>query len=246
MSSISIILITQNEADNIRRCLDSVVWADEIIVVDSGSTDGTQAICREYTEHVFDRDWPGFGIQKGRALAKASCEWVFAIDADECVSDALGDEIQQIIQQESTQTAAFNVTRSLVFQGRVMKYVNANDTVLLLFKRTQGQFTEDIVHERIVVKGSVGQLKSTLYHYSYPNLDAMIAKMNRYSSLSAQAKHQAGKKATLGRALLSSLWIFIRLYLIKLGFLDGKQGFTLAFAWAEGTYYRYLKLMYLS
>lgn len=245
MPKLSIIIITKNEAHDIRATLESIKWADEIVVLDSGSTDNTVAICREYTAKVYETDWPGFGPQKNRALNYAAGDWVLSIDADERVSPELKQEIQQALI--NTHYDGFYIPRKSTYCGKLINYgAWSKDKKLLLFKRTHGKFTDDVVHERLIVTGKIGKLIHALYHDTYQDLSEMLEKMNSYSSYSAQQRSEKNKPGGLFPAITHGLWAFIYSYFLKLGLLDGKEGFMLAFSNAEYTYYRYLKLMYLN
>lgn len=243
--TLSVIIITKNEAELIGRCLESVKWADEIIVVDSGSTDDTINICRRYTDKIVVTDWPGFGPQKNRALAMATCDWVLSIDADEELTPALAEEIRTTLT--AVTATAYTLPRMSSYCGRFMKYSGWwPDPVLRLFKRETGSFTDARVHERVVVNGHVEGLNETLLHHSYRSLDQVLNKVNHYSFESALALKKKGRRAGLSTAISHGLWTFFRTYILKRGFLDGQEGFILAVSNAEGTYYRYLKLMYLN
>ncbi|QLH41383.1 MAG: glycosyltransferase family 2 protein [Coxiellaceae bacterium] len=244
MPTLSVIIITKNEAGSIRPTLEAVQSADEIIVLDSGSTDSTPEICREFTPHVFITDWPGFGMQKNRALAKASSDWVLTIDADERVPPALMQEIKQVI---TTDTAtAYAVRRLSTYCGKLIKYgAWRNDYKTILFKRGKAEFSNSLVHERVIVEGELSKLNEPLLHETYTDLSEVIDKYNSYSSYGAEERLKQGKQGGLGKALWHGFWTFFRGYILQLGFLDGKEGFMLAVSNAEGSYYRYLKLMYL-
>ncbi|HQS58841.1 MAG: hypothetical protein B7Y56_12440 [Gallionellales bacterium 35-53-114] len=240
MAGLSVIIITKNEALNIRECLESVKWADEIIVVDSGSTDETNAICREFTPHVYSHDWPGFGVQKNRALGYASNDWVLSLDADERVTPGLSAEIELTMREGNAQ--GYEIPRLSSFCGRFMRHSGwYPDYVTRLFLRNKASFTNDLVHERVVVEGAVGRLTHNLLHESFRDLEQLLAKMNHYSSAGAEMLSQKGRDATLSKAIFHGLWAFIRTYFIRAGFLDGAEGFMLAVSTAEGTYYRYAK-----
>lgn len=242
---LSVILITKNEIKNIQACLESIKWADEIIVVDSGSTDGTQAVCQQFGCKLVHADWQGFGIQKQRALDLASHDWVLSIDADERVSDELKQEILGAIQQ--SEVDAYELPRSSSYCGKFIKHSGwTPDYVLRLFKREKAQFTEDLVHERIVVQGDIERLTNPLIHYSFDNLEQVLSKVDQYSTLAAQQMYDRGKRSTIGKALLRGFWAFIRTYFLRRGVLDGKHGLMLAISNAEGTYYKYAKLALLS
>ncbi len=244
MSELSVIIITQNEENNIRRCLESVKWADEIVVVDSGSIDNTVDICREYTDKVSQTTWHGYGQQKNIALAQATRTWVLSLDADEEVSIALRDKIQQILQADQGYDA-YAIKRPVVFLGQIIKHACGADNSIRLFKRKHGHFTNVIVHETIKIDGRVRKLSQPILHYSFANVAAIIEKMNRYTSLVAQQRAAIGKKSSLFKAVTRSMWMFIKVYLLKGGFLDGRAGFILSVSFAEGSYYRYVKLLTL-
>lgn len=247
MAKLSVIIITKNEAVNIRACLESVAWADEIIVVDSGSSDTTVEICRELGAKVFVHDWPGFGAQKNRALGYATNEWVFSIDADEHVTTELRAAIEAVLHNEGNTRAAYRISRLSSYCGRFMRHSGwYPDHIVRLFKRDAAKFSDDLVHERLLIEGATGMLGGELLHYSYENLEQVLNKVNQYSSASAQMLKQRGRQASLPGAVLHGLWSFIRTYFLRAGFLDGREGFMLAVSNAEGTYYRYLKLMLLN
>ncbi|OGR03243.1 MAG: glycosyl transferase family 2 [Deltaproteobacteria bacterium RIFOXYD12_FULL_50_9] len=243
-TTISAIIITKNEAVNIRKCLESLAWVDEIVVVDSGSTDETIAICREFTEKVYSHDWPGFGPQKNRALQYAVGEWVLSIDADERVSVPLREEISSVLLQPGRD--AYEMPRLSSYCGRFIRHSGWRpDYVLRLFRRQRGRFSDNIVHERVLVDGPVGKLKNDLIHYSFRDLEQVLNVVNRYSSLGAEQKFKAGQRGGLGLAILHGLGNFLSTYFLQAGFLDGRQGLMLAISNAEGTYYKFLKLLYL-
>jgi len=241
---LSVVIITKNEQASIRRCLESVKWADEIIVLDSGSTDDTVSICREYTAHVHQTDWPGFGPQKNRALEQATGDWVLSLDADEWVTPELRDEILNVISRPNG-AMAFRVPRLSSFCGRFMRHSGWwPDHVVRLFRRGAARFSDDVVHERVLVDSAqCGTLKSLLVHEAIRDLEQVLDKVNRYSTAGAVALAGRGRRATLSGAIGHGLWAFIRTYFLRAGFLDGREGFMLAVSNAEGAYYRYTKLM---
>lgn len=246
MTNLSVIIISKNAAQHLEVCLESVKWADEIIVLDSGSTDETVAIAKRYTTHVHITDWPGFGAQKNRALSYATHPWVLSIDADEWLSAALQSEIQNIVNSDCRETA-FYIRRQSYYCGKLIRHGSwGKDDCLRLFKNGTAEFTNDLIHEKIITHGSIGKLKEILYHQAYDNLDQVIQKMNQYSTLGAKMRADRGKQASLSQAIMHALWSFLHGYLFRLGFLDGREGFMLAISNAEGCYYRYLKLMYLT
>jgi glycosyltransferase involved in cell wall biosynthesis len=245
---LSVIVITRNEAHNIGGCLGSVGFADEWIVVDSGSDDGTREIAeRMGAKVVVTTDWPGFGVQKNRALALASGRWVLSIDADERVTEELAASIRRVVAQDAADApdaaSGYELSRLSSFCGQWMRHGDwYPDRVLRLFRRERGRFTDDLVHERLVVEGRVGRLEGELLHESMPTLESALDKMNRYTSGRALDRVRAGRSGGLASALGHALWAFLRCYLFRRGFLDGRLGFVLAVYVAEGTYYRYLKM----
>jgi len=247
VAKLSVIIITKNEAANIRACIESVAWADEIIVVDSNSTDTTPEICKKLGARVYVHDWPGFGPQKNRALGYAAHDWVFSIDADERVTPELRAAIEAVLRDETDTCSAYRISRLSSYCGRFMRHSGwYPDPIVRLFKRDAARFSDDLVHERLRVEGKVGQLGGELLHYAFADAEEVLQKVNHYSSAGAAMMQRRGRQATLTGAALRGLWSFIRTYFLRAGFLDGREGFMLAVSNAEGTYYRYLKLMLLN
>jgi glycosyltransferase involved in cell wall biosynthesis len=241
---LSVIIITKNEASHIGRCLESVSWADEIIVLDSGSQDDTVSICHQYTDKVYETDWPGFGVQKQRVLDKATGDWVLSIDADEMVTPELRMEIEQALQQKEFQ--GYEIPRLSSYCGRQMRHGGWwPDYVLRLFRRDCGRFTDSAVHERITVQGQTGQLTTPLLHDAFVGLDEVLHKVNCYSSLGAEMLYQKGTQSSISKAIFKAFWTFVRTYFLKLAIMDGRQGLMLSISNAEGTYYKYVKLLEL-
>jgi glycosyltransferase involved in cell wall biosynthesis len=245
---LSAIVITRDEAANIRDCLACLSFARERIVVDCGSRDGTVDLARAAGARVIETsDWPGFGPQKNRALDAATQPWVLSIDADERVPEGLRQEILAVVNAGSEAHAAYDMPRLSSYCGQAMRHSGwYPDRVLRLFRRGRARFSDDLVHERVVAEGAVGHLDHDLLHASFSDLDTVLEKMNRYSSAGAQRLHAQGKRASLGRAVASGLWAFFRTYVLQRGFMDGRMGFLLAVSNAEGTYYRYAKLWLLA
>lgn len=242
---LSVILITKNEGAFIRECLETVSFADEIVVLDSGSADDTVSVCREFTGLVYETDWPGFGPQKNRALDRAAGEWVLSIDADERVTPELAAEIGKALENPAGH-AGFRIPRLSSYCGRFIRRSGWwPDHVLRLFRRDRGRFTDDLVHERVVVDGPVGTLSNPLVHHSFESLEDVLDKVNAYSTYGAEMMHRRGRRANLLTAVGHGFWSFFHTYVIRAGFLDGREGFMLALSNAEGTYYRYAKLMLL-
>jgi glycosyltransferase involved in cell wall biosynthesis len=245
--ALSVIIITKNEAADIRACLESVAWADEVIVVDSASTDTTADICREMNARVHViQDWPGFGPQKNRALSHATQEWVLSLDADERVTPELRREMEAVMR-EAGAAEAYDIPRLSSYCGKFMRHSGwYPDYVTRLFRRGRARFSDDLVHERLVVDGKTARLQRELLHYAFDGMEEVLRKMDQYSTAGAQRMHAQGRKASLAGAVLRGCWSFVRTYFLRLGFLDGREGFMLAVSNAEGTYYRYIKLMLLN
>lgn len=243
MPSVSAILITRNEAQNIEECLAGLAWCSEVVIVDSGSDDGTVDRARNWGAKVsVTTDWPGFGLQKNRALDLAHGEWVFSIDADERVTPSLAEEIQSAVQRADAPDA-FSLPRLSSYCGQFMRHGGwYPDRVVRVFRRGKARFSDDIVHESVQVQGAIGQLQQDLLHISYRSLDDVLEKMNRYSSAGAEKLAARGRQSSLATALGKSLWAFVRTYVLRRGFLDGRLGFVLACGIAHETWYRYLKL----
>ncbi|MDE3021227.1 MAG: glycosyltransferase family 2 protein [Pseudomonadota bacterium] len=243
--SLTVTIITKNEALCIRDCLESVIFADEIVVLDSGSSDETVRICEEYGARVKVTDWPGFGPQKNRAISMATGDWVLSIDADEIVSEALRAEIIQAIRNPAGKVA-FQMPRASSYCGRLMRHGGWwPDYVTRLFLRGHGRFSDVLVHETLIVEGMIGKLDEPLQHHSFRDLEAVLAKVNAYSTAGALEMGRKNRRGGLCKAVLHGFWAFTRTYFIRRGFLDGTEGFMLAVSNAEGTYYRYVKRMLL-
>ena len=241
---LSVIIITKNEEANIRRCLESVRFADEIIVLDSGSTDNTVAIAQEYTENVFATDWQGYGIQKQRALSQASGDWVLNLDADESVSKELKEEMLEAIASDKAD--AYRIPIRMFFYNQLLKYSASPKRHIRLFKRANAYYSNDIIHEKILVSPNsrVGRFENSILHHSYRDVTHVLYKINKYSSYSAKIRIESNKKAGFIRTLISAGWMFGRCFILQLGFLDGKLGFLFALFSAQGAFYRGIKQMY--
>lgn len=239
---LSVIVITRNERTNISDCLSGLDFADEVVVLDNASTDGTADIARSLGARVaVTQDWPGFGRQKNRALDLAGGEWVLSIDADERVTPELRQEILATISATSSQHV-FCLPRLSSYCGQYMMHSGWNpDWVARLFRRGSARFTDDLVHERLLTQEPVARLKSPLLHLSYPDFESVLDKVNRYSTAGAQRMASHGRSTSLWGAIGHGTWAFFRTYILQRGFLDGQLGLALAISNAEGTYYRYAK-----
>lgn len=241
---LSVIMIVKNEERMLRRCLEAIQWADEIIVLDSGSTDDTLAIAKEYTDKVYSTDWPGYGIQKQRALDYATGDWILNLDADEIVDANLKEAILQVMAEN--QYNAFRVPIRMVFYGKPLHYSSSPQRHVRLFQREGAQFSSDLVHEKIMLSNHhrIGTITPPLMHYSFRDLTHLIDKMNRYSSYTAKMRQQRQQKPSLIKTLLGSSWMFLRCYFLQRGLMDGKEGFVLAMLHAQASLYRGLKQLY--
>ena len=247
MPTLSAILITRNEEVNLEDCLASLDGlATQIVVVDTQSTDRTLVIAQRYGALISSPpDWPGFGPQKNRALDLASEDWVLSLDADERLTPELRAEIKGVL--DKPQTDCYAIPRLSWYCGRFMRHSGwTPDYVDRLFKRGSARFSTDLVHERLIPKGPVLRLKNQMLHYSFMNLAQVQEKMERYSTASAQQAFAKGKTASPLKAIAHGAWSFFRTYILRAGFLDGPQGFSLACSNAQGTYLRYMKLWRLN
>jgi len=242
LTRVSVIVITRNEERNIRDCLSSARWADEVIVVDSGSSDGTVAAAREFSDKVFERPWEGFGASKNFALSQARNDWVFWLDADERVTPELAEEIELSLSGQ-TDMVGFSVPRKAFFLGTWIRHCGwYPGRVVRLFRRDKAVFSNDRVHERLIVDGPVAELKSDLLHYTDPSLEHYFTKFNRYTSLAAEDLAGKGRRTGIGRMLLNPVWTFFRMYFLRLGFLDGMPGLILCMLSAGYVFTKYAKL----
>jgi glycosyltransferase involved in cell wall biosynthesis len=238
---LSAIIIARNEAAKIAECLDSVAFCDERIVVDSGSTDETVAIAQAKGAHTVFHEWNGFGSQKNYALSLAHGDWVLSLDADERVSPELADAIKTAIAAGAAD--GYEFPRLSTFCGRAMRHSGwYPDYVLRLFRRGKARFTDVTVHERLVCDGIVKKLVPPLIHHPVLKLEDALSRVDRYSTASAEAILASGRRVSFMTGIGHGLASFLRAYVWRAGFLDGAEGFLLAVANAEGSYYRYMKV----
>ncbi len=240
--SLSVIIISKNESHAIVDCLESVSFADEIIVVDGGSTDDTVEKAKALGAQVYvNSHWQGFGFQKNLALHHATKEWVLSIDADERVTPELKNDIMRALTAH--QFDVYRLPRSSSYCGHFMRHGGWwPDYVVRLFKRGSAEFSADRVHERIETDKPIGTLRHPLIHLTYETLEEVIHKTNQYSTLGAEMLFDKGRRGGLGVASFKALWAFLRTYILRAGFLDGGYGFLLAVSNAQTTFYRYAKL----
>jgi glycosyltransferase involved in cell wall biosynthesis len=242
--SLAVVIVAKNEAARIAACIASASFADEILVLDSGSSDGTAQIAAAGGAHVVVTDWPGYGPQVARGFSLAGSDWVLSLDADERIPPALQAEIRAAIS--AGKHDGFRIPRWSEFCGRVMRHGGWRpDRTLRLGRRAKAGFTSDFLHAHMTVDGSVGDLRASLVHLSYPDVHDVLEKLDRYSTGSARDMHARGRSASLPKAIAHGLFAFVRTYLLKLGFLDGRHGLMLAIYNAEYAYYKYVKLMFM-
>lgn len=238
---LSVVVVTKDEEECLRRCLESAAWADELVVVDGESHDKTLEIAREFTDRVYSRTWPGFAAQKNFALAQATGDWILSLDADEEVSAELREEIAGVLVQGDR--AGYRVPRRNVFWGRWIRHGGLYpDWQLRLFRRGRGRFVERAVHESIVVDGEVGRLRGPLVHRSYENVSEFVIRSDRYSSLAAEEWVRSGRRARLADLVLAPAGRFLSMYVVRRGFLDGWRGFLLAVLYAYYVFIRSAKV----
>lgn len=236
-------VITLNEEHNIAAALESLAWADEIVVVDSRSGDRTVEIARTFTDRVYARPWPGYSAQKNFAAEQASYEWIFSLDADERVSEELADEIRQLKLSGEPQAAAYRMPRLTFYLRRWIKHSGWRpDTKLRLYHRKRARWRGDYVHETLETDGMVERLKGDILHYTVRDASEHHLRMDRYTTLAAQQSYSQGKRASLGSLIGSPVIVFLRSYIFKLGFLDGIPGLAIARFAAHYEFLKNLKL----
>lgn len=234
---ISVFIIAFNEAKILSKCLEKLSWADEIVVVDSGSTDQTVQIAESFGAKVIYHPFENFGKQKQFALEQTKNDWVLSLDADEVLTDALINEIQKL--EFNSKINGYLIPRTHVFLDKIFKYGSENKKpILRLFNKKEGGFTPDKVHEVIKINGALGNLKNGMLHYSYFDVEQYILKLNRYTSLYANEQALKKRKFSFIEVLLKTNFEFFKRYFIELNFLNGKEGFYWAFFSA---FYMYTK-----
>ena len=239
---ISVTIITLNEENNISRAIESVRWADEIIVVDSGSTDRTVAIAKELGAKVLQQPWPGYGQQKNFAQDQASNDWVLNLDADEAVTPELAKEISTAIQTRPE--AGYDFPRKTFYMGRWIKHGGwYPDYAVRLTNRHKARWTEPNIHERLVVQGAVGRLNQPMHHYTFSNIQEQVLTNLRYSHFGSLELKRKGQQGSLVRMLLKPMGKFIETYFFKFGFLDGLPGLIISINAAHSMFLKYAYLV---
>ena len=239
---ITVTIITKNEAEHIAAAIDSAAWADEIIVVDSESTDETVSIARQFTEHVIVRPWPGYVAQKNFAAERAAHDWIFSLDADERVPQGLAEEIRRVIAGPSPKPA-YRVPRITFHLGRWVRTTDFYpDFQTRLYDRRSARWQGQYVHESIAADGPVGQLEQELQHYSYRDLADHMDRLNHYTTLAARQMYERGRRASVLDLVVQGPAAFLRNYILRRGILDGSVGFTLSCVNAYAVFLKFAKL----
>jgi len=240
---LAVAIITKDEEENIGDCLQSVAWASQIVVVDSGSKDKTLSIAAQYNCETHQEDWRGFGAQKQSAIDKCTLPWILLLDADERVPAETAAAIKQIVLNAAVREAGFSFPRKNYFQGRWIKHAGWwPDRVIRLFRNKAGRMTEASVHEAVAVEGAVSKIDFPLEHFTESRLNKIILKIDKYSTLGATEAFKQGKRASLAGALLRAVFTFHQDYFLRLGIMDGMPGLTLAVTDAINKFFKYAKL----
>lgn len=239
---LSVVVVTRDEEDRIRACLESVAWADELVVIDAESQDKTASIARELTDHVVVRPWPGFAAQKNFGLDAARGAWILSLDADETVSPGLREEIERVVRDDGPHDG-YEVPRRNIFWGRWVRHGGLYpDWQLRLFRRGRGRFGERAVHESVRVDGDVGRLAGHLEHRSYRDVADFLARADRYATLAADDWVAQGRRVRAWDFVVRPLGRFLGMYVVGAGFLDGARGFLLAALYAYYVLIRSVKV----
>ncbi len=245
MATISATIITKNEEQNIGRCLESVAWCDEIIVVDQFSNDKTADIVRQTGAQVYQESWKGYAAQKNSAIAKAAGDWIFSIDADERVPPALKREIKKILADNNSEYNGFYIARKNFFTGKWIRHSGwFPDYNLRLFRRNKGKFPERTVHEHIVLEGKASYLVNALEHKTYRSVADFLARLDTYSGLAADEIRNKPRWTRYHNLTLRPFFTFFSMYILQKGILDGQRGFFLAVSYAYYTFLKYYRYYY--
>jgi glycosyltransferase involved in cell wall biosynthesis len=240
--NLSAAIITKDEEANIERCLDGLGFVDEIVVVDSGSTDRTLEICERHGCRIIRTGWMGYGKTKQLAVDSVSNDWVLSVDADEEVTPELAREIETVLSGE-TVLAGYKIRWLSCYLGKWIRFSGWNRKYKLkLFNRTKGSFTDDMLHETVNIEGRTGRLRCVLRHYTHPDLDTITRKAYLTSEMAAEAMYAEGKRSSILNAYLHGTWTYIKIFIFNLGFLDGWVGHALATNTAYAVFLKYLRL----
>ena len=240
---IAVAIITKNEEENIRSCLQSISFAEQIVIVDSGSTDSTLKIAAELGCEIYSEAWWGFGPQKQLAIEKCFMPWILVLDADERIPTETAEIIKKIVTDSNVKEAGFSFPRKNYFQGRWIKHAGWwPDRIVRLFRKEAGRMTTAIVHESVEVVGKVGALDVSIEHFTESSLVKIIQKIDKYSTLGAEAAFKERKTSSAFSAFMRAFFTFNQDYFLRLGILDGRQGLTLAVTDAVNKFFKYAKL----
>jgi len=238
---LSVTVITKNEARNIEDCLRSVAWAQEIVVLDQFSTDGTADLAKRLGARVYQESWKGFARQKNSAVERTTGDWILSLDADERIPLPLKNEIEETIQRKDACHGYF-IARKNFFSGQWIRHGGwYPDYCLRLFKKGSGRFEDRAVHEKVVVKGATRYLRNPLEHYTYRSVADYLTRMERYSRLAALEIQEANRPPLWSALTLRPAFTFLSMYLLRGGFLDGKKGLFLAASYAYYTFLKYYR-----
>jgi glycosyltransferase involved in cell wall biosynthesis len=242
-ATLSVITLTKNEELNIAECLESVAWADEIIIIDSGSSDRTIELARQYTSNVTVLPWLGYGAARNKGLARSRSDWILWLDADERVTEDLSREIRTIVERDDQSVAGYEIARRAYFCGKWIRHGGWYPSrVVRLFRRDRARFSEHRVHERVLVEGRLGRTRFDLMHYTDRDLEHYFTKFNLYTSLAAHDMLEAGRGFSVLNLVVRPLFQFVKMYVLRLGFLDGIHGFVLCVASSAYVFTKYAKL----
>jgi (heptosyl)LPS beta-1,4-glucosyltransferase len=241
-TGISVIIITKNEEYNIYKCLKSIDWADEIIIVDAESKDSTVEIAKKFTDKIYIQPWLGFAAAKQFAVQQTKNDWILWLDADERVMPDLSIEIQDLLKTNST-NAAFTIARRAFFLGKWIKHSGwYPGRVPRLFHKEKAVFNDAAVHEGLDIRGTIGELQHDLLHFTDPNIYHYFSKLNRYTTLASQELKKRNKKFKTLDLFIRPWWQFSKMYFLRRGFLDGVQGLILALLSSAYVFTKYAKL----
>lgn len=242
IARLSVTIVAQDEAARIGECIDRVSWADEILVLDSGSSDGTQEICRARGASVVESPWAGYAAQKNLAIEKARHPWVLSLDADELVSSGLREQILAVLRADGP-ADGFRIPRKNIFFGKWMRHGGHwPDHQVRLFRKGCGRFKKKPVHESVEVSGAVNELTEPLEHHSYENFQEFFDRQVRYAALAAEELHARGQSPAFSDFVFRPLWRFVKGYFLKAGWRDGREGLIVSAGYA---YYVFMRAAFL-